>query len=60
MFTETSSEFHGEYLDFPARNVVPKPVSLSQLTDVLQRLVEEGVSIRPLRDLERSTVRFRD
>ena len=25
MFTETSWEFHGEYYDFPARNVVPKP-----------------------------------
>ncbi len=25
MFTETSCEFHGEYHDFPARNVVPKP-----------------------------------
>ncbi len=25
MFTETSSEFHGEYHDYPARNVVPKP-----------------------------------
>ena len=25
MFTKTSWEFHGEYYDFPARNVVPKP-----------------------------------
>ena len=25
MFTETSWEFHGEYFDFPARNVIPKP-----------------------------------
>lgn len=25
MFTETAWEFHGEYFDFPARNVVPKP-----------------------------------
>ena len=25
MFTESSWEFHGEYYDFPARNVVPKP-----------------------------------
>ena len=25
MFTETSWEFHGEFHDFPARNVVPKP-----------------------------------
>jgi alkanesulfonate monooxygenase SsuD/methylene tetrahydromethanopterin reductase-like flavin-dependent oxidoreductase (luciferase family) len=26
MFTETSWEFHGQYYDFPARNVVPKPM----------------------------------
>jgi len=25
MFTKTSWEWHGEYYDFPARNVVPKP-----------------------------------
>ncbi|MSO76408.1 MAG: LLM class flavin-dependent oxidoreductase [Alphaproteobacteria bacterium] len=25
MFTKTSWEFHGQYHDFPARNVVPKP-----------------------------------
>src|SRR5262249_23608901 len=31
------------------RNVVPKPVSLTLLTEVLRRLVEEGVSIRDLR-----------
>jgi type III secretion protein V len=31
------------------RNVVPKPVSLTLLVDVLRRLVEEGVSIRDLR-----------
>ena len=31
------------------RNVVPKPVSLTLLTDVLRRLVEERVSIRDLR-----------
>ncbi len=38
---------------YPAliRNVVPKPVSLTLLTDVLRRLVEEGVSIRPLREI---------
>jgi type III secretion protein V len=38
---------------YPAlvRNVIPKPVSLAQLTDVLRRLVEEGVSIRPLREI---------
>jgi alkanesulfonate monooxygenase SsuD/methylene tetrahydromethanopterin reductase-like flavin-dependent oxidoreductase (luciferase family) len=26
MFTKTSWEFHGQYYDFPARNVVPKPM----------------------------------
>jgi alkanesulfonate monooxygenase SsuD/methylene tetrahydromethanopterin reductase-like flavin-dependent oxidoreductase (luciferase family) len=26
MFTKTSWEFHGQYYDFPARNVVPKPL----------------------------------
>jgi type III secretion protein V len=31
------------------RNVVPKPVSLVLLTDVMHRLVEEGVSVRDLR-----------
>ena len=31
------------------RNVVPKPVSLTLLVDILRRLVEEGVSIRDLR-----------
>ncbi|HEX3771380.1 MAG TPA: flagellar biosynthesis protein FlhA [Polyangiaceae bacterium] len=31
------------------RNVVPKPVTLVLLTDILRRLVEEGVSIRDLR-----------
>jgi type III secretion protein V len=31
------------------RNVVPKPVSLTLLVDVLRRLAEEGVSIRDLR-----------
>ncbi len=25
MFTHTSWEFHGDYYDFPARNVIPKP-----------------------------------
>jgi type III secretion protein V len=33
------------------RNVVPKPVSLVLLTDVLRRLVEEHVSIRDLRGI---------
>ncbi|GAB4216744.1 MAG: SctV family type III secretion system export apparatus subunit BcrD [Sandaracinaceae bacterium] len=38
---------------YPAlvRNVVPKPVPLPLLADVLRRLVEEGVSIRPLREI---------
>jgi type III secretion protein V len=38
---------------FPAlvRNVVPKPVSLPQLSDILRRLLEEGVSVRPLREI---------
>jgi alkanesulfonate monooxygenase SsuD/methylene tetrahydromethanopterin reductase-like flavin-dependent oxidoreductase (luciferase family) len=26
MFTEESWEFHGQYYDFPARNVIPKPL----------------------------------
>ncbi len=33
------------------RNVVPKPVTLVVLTDVLRRLVEEGVSVRDLRGI---------
>jgi type III secretion protein V len=33
------------------RNVVPKPLSLVTLTDVLRRLVEEGLSIRDLRGI---------
>jgi len=38
---------------YPAvvRNVVPRPVSLPLLTDVLRRLADEGVSIRPLRQI---------
>ncbi|MCS6796951.1 MAG: type III secretion system export apparatus subunit SctV [Myxococcota bacterium] len=38
---------------YPAlvRAVVPKPVPLPLLADVLRRLVEEGVSIRPLREI---------
>ena len=38
---------------YPAliRNVVPKPVPLPMLTDVLRRLVEEEISIRPLREI---------
>jgi type III secretion protein V len=33
------------------RNVVPKPVSLVLLTDVMRRLVEEDVSVRDLRSI---------
>ena len=33
------------------RNVVPKPVTLVMLTDVLRRLVEERVSVRDLRGI---------
>ncbi len=38
---------------YPAlvRNVVPKPISLALLADILRRLVEERVSIRPLREI---------
>ncbi|MFW6051497.1 MAG: FHIPEP family type III secretion protein [Myxococcota bacterium] len=38
---------------YPAlvRNVVPKPVPLPLLAEVLRRLVEEGVSVRPLREI---------
>ncbi len=38
---------------YPAlvRNVVPKPVPLALLADILRRLVDEGVSIRPLREI---------
>jgi type III secretion protein V len=31
------------------RNVVPKPVSLVLLTDIMRRLVEEGIGVRDLR-----------
>src|SRR5215469_10411051 len=33
------------------RNVVPKPVTLVLLTDVLRRLVEEQISVRDLRGI---------
>jgi type III secretion protein V len=33
------------------RNVIPKPVPLPLLADVLRRLVDERVSIRPLREI---------
>ncbi len=38
-----------QYAPATVRNVVPKPVPLPLLADVLRRLVEEGVSIRDLR-----------
>lgn len=37
------------YAPATVRNVVPKPISLTLLTDVLRRLVEERVAIRDLR-----------
>lgn len=38
---------------YPAlvRNAIPKPVALPLLTDILKRLAEEGVSIRPMREI---------
>lgn len=38
---------------YPAlvRQLVPKPITVSLLTGVLQRLVEEGISVRPLREI---------
>ncbi len=38
------------------RSAVPKPVGLQLLTDVLRRLVEEGVSIRNLREILQTLV----
>ncbi len=38
-----------QYTPAVVRNVVPKPVSLTLLADVLRRLVEERVSVRDLR-----------
>lgn len=45
---------------YPAlvRNVTPKPVSLGLLTDILRRLVEEGVSIRPMREILESLATY--
>jgi type III secretion protein V len=40
------------------RNVVPKPVSLTLLTDVLRRLVEERVSVRDLRAILEALATF--
>jgi type III secretion protein V len=40
------------------RNVVPKPVSLTLLADVLRRLVEERVSIRDLRAILEALASF--
>lgn len=46
------------YLDFAARGVpklveevVPKTISIHQFTDVLQRLVQEGISIRDIKSI---------
>lgn len=45
---------------YPAlvRNVVPKPVPLALLAEVLRRLVDEGVSIRPLREILEALATF--
>jgi type III secretion protein V len=40
------------------RNVVPKPVSLTLLTDILRRLLEERVSIRDLRGILERVIAF--
>jgi len=40
-----------QYAPATVRNVVPKPVSLVLLTDVLRRLVEERTSVRDLRGI---------
>ncbi len=40
-----------QYAPATVRNVVPKPVTLVLLTDVLRRLVEERISVRDLRSI---------
>ncbi|MDP8998621.1 MAG: flagellar biosynthesis protein FlhA, partial [Myxococcota bacterium] len=40
-----------QYAPATVRNVVPKPVTLVLLTDVLRRLVEEQISVRDLRGI---------
>jgi type III secretion protein V len=50
---ETQSLLDGLEQTHPAlvRNLVPKPLSVPLLAEVLRRLVEERVSIRPLREI---------
>ncbi|MDP9036817.1 MAG: flagellar biosynthesis protein FlhA [Myxococcota bacterium] len=40
-----------QYAPATVRNVVPKPVTLVLLTDILRRLVEERISVRDLRGI---------
>jgi type III secretion protein V len=40
-----------QYAPATVRNVVPKPISVQLLSDILRRLVEERVSIRDLRSI---------
>lgn len=47
-------EFYPTLVD----EVSPKPISLQQLTEILQRLVEEGVSIRDLKSIFQSLGRW--
>lgn len=50
---ETQALLDGLEQSHPAlvRNLVPKPLSVPLLAEVLRRLVEESVSIRPLREI---------
>jgi type III secretion protein V len=50
---ETQSLLDGLEQSHPAlvRNLVPKPLSVPLLAEILRRLVEESVSIRPLREI---------
>jgi type III secretion protein V len=50
---ETQSLLDGLEQSHPAlvRNLVPKPLGVPLLAEVLRRLVEEGVTIRPLREI---------
>jgi type III secretion protein V len=50
---ETQSLLDGLEQSHPAlvRNLVPKPLSVPLLAEVLRRLVEERISIRPLREI---------
>jgi len=47
--TQWMTERLKQYYPNLVEEVTPKPVSLQQLTEILQRLVEEGVSIRDLK-----------